>query len=104
MAGSFLTNDLTTILASSDFGEAENSVTLAGVVIPNGIFDDEDIDVAMGEGVAQIVPQPMFTCATAHVPNIAEFQVMVIRGQTFEVQNWKRDGTGITEIYLRRVT
>ena len=104
MAGSFLTNDLTTILASSDFGEAGNSVTLAGVVIPNGIFDDEDIDVSMGEGVAQIVPQPIFTCATAHVPTIADGQIMIIRGETFKVQNWKQDGTGLTEIYLERVT
>lgn len=103
MPGSFLTNDLVTIFASSDFGEANNSVTLAGVVIPNGIFDDEDIDVSMGEGVAQIVPQPMFTCATAHLTGIAGDQIMIIRGATFKVQNWKNDGTGMTEIYLERV-
>ena len=103
MAGSFLTNDLTAILASSDFGEASGSVTLAGVVIPNGIFDDEDIDVGMGEGVAQIVPQPIFTCASAHAVNIAENQIMVIQGTSFRVKNWKNDGTGMIEIYLERV-
>ena len=103
MPGSFLTNDLVSIFASSEFGEAKDSVTLAGVVIPNCIFDDEDIDVALGEGVAQIVQQPMITCATAHVPSITADQIMTVRGQTFKVQNWKQDGTGITEIYLERV-
>lgn len=102
MAGSFLTNDLTTILASSDFGEANNSVTLGGVIIPNGIFDDEDIDVNLGEGVAQIVPQPIFTCASAHAVGITEGQAMVIRGVSYTVQNWKDDGTGLIEIYLTK--
>ncbi len=103
MPGSFLTSDLVTLFASSEFGEAKDSVTLAGVVIPDGIFDDEDIDVTMGEGAAQIVPQPIFTCATAHVLGIADGQIMVIRGASFKVQNWKNDGTGLTEIYLERV-
>lgn len=103
MAGSFIANDLATIFASSDFGEAENSVTLAGVTIRYGIFDDGDIDVQMGEGVAQIVPQPMFTCPSSQVPNIADGQIMVIRTESFTVKNWKNDGTGIITIYLERV-
>jgi hypothetical protein len=90
-------------MASSDFGEAKNSVTLDGVVIPDGIFDDADIDVSLGEGTAQIVPQPTFTCASAQLSNIADGQTMIIRGQSFLVKNWKNDGTGVTQIYLERV-
>lgn len=98
MVASFIANDVAHVTDSSVFGE---SATWKGATVV-GIFDDEDIEIQMGEGVAQIVPQAMFTGKTSDFPGIADGDAMVIRGVTFEVVNWKRDGTGQIELFLKR--
>lgn len=100
MPASFITSDITHMTDSSIFGESDATWKTISVA---GIFDDEDVEVQMGEGVGQIVPQPMFTGLTSDFPGIADGDAMVIGGQNFKVKNWKQDGTGQIEIFLERV-
>lgn len=99
MPGQFLTDDLSVLFASSEFGEATATYQGNAVI---GIFDDEDVEVQMGEGVAEIVPQPTFTGRSADFSGIARQQTMVIRSETFRIKNWKVDGTGVIEVFLER--
>jgi hypothetical protein len=103
MAGAFLTSDMKTILSPNDFGE-ENGIVWAGVTVTNVIFDDEDIEVETGEGVAEIMRQPIIIGASADFPNIAMGDSITIGAQTMTVRNWKDDGTGQIEIFLDRST
>ena len=98
MPAAFIAADVAHCTSSSEFGE---DVTYKGVTV-TGIFDDEDIEVVTGEGVAQIVNQAMFTGQTADFDGIADGDAMVIRGVTYAVRNWKMDGTGQIEVILER--
>lgn len=98
MPGSFIQNDLSVMLVSSDFGET--GATYKGAVV-SGIFDDDDVEATLGEGVSQIIAQPTFTGRTTDFPSIADGDAMVIRGETFTVKNWKREDVIIT-LYLER--
>lgn len=102
MPGAFLQDDLPFLFASSDFGEADGtgSPTWKGTAV-SGIFDDDDVEVQMGEGVAEIVPQPMFSGSASDFVGIADGDAMVIRGETFTVKNWKIEA-GVIEIFLSR--
>ena len=100
MPGSFLEDDLTSLFASPDFGEADGTVTWAGVTISGGIFDDEDIELQLGEGVTEIAHQARFTGPSAEFVGIRDNDPMTIRGRQFRVKNWKDDGTGVIEIFL----
>lgn len=101
MAGSFIQDDLPFLFASTDFGEADNAVTWKGDPV-SGIFDDDDVEVQLGEGVGEIIAQPTFTGSTADFDGIADGDVMVIRGDTFKVKNWKAERDGTIEIFLER--
>lgn len=98
MPGSFIQNDLDVMLVSSDFGET--GATYKGSPV-QGIFDDDDIEATLGEGVSQIIAQPTFTGRTTDFPSIADNDALVIRGETFTVKNWKREDVIIT-LYLER--
>lgn len=100
MPGSFIQNDLNVMLVSSDFGETGATYNSAPVA---GIFDDDDIEATLGEGVSQIIAQPTFTGKTTDFPSIADGDTLVIRGETFKVKNWKREDVIIT-LYLERTT
>jgi hypothetical protein len=102
MPGSFIKNDLTTLFATSDFGVANGDLTINGVVIEQGIFDDGDVEVDSGEGVAQIVPRPVFITATDKIPTLADGDTLEYQGFRYTVKNWIHDGTGVTTIYLER--
>lgn len=98
MPASFIANDVAHVTDSSVFGE---SVTWKGNAV-TAIFDDEDIEVTLGEGVAQIIPHAMLTGQTSDFPGIATGDVVVARGVTYHVKNWKRDGTGEIEVFLEK--
>jgi len=102
MPGAFLSNDMTTFFNADEFGEAPDSVTWKGTPVTHGIFDDEDVEFAMGEGVTQIDRQASFTGRSADFDGIADGDAMVIRGVNYLVKNWKDDGTGEIEIFLER--
>ncbi len=96
-----LTSDLATVFLSGDFAEDEGTVTLDGVPLQGtGIFDTPDMEVSMGDGPSAVVAVPTFTCPSALVPNIADRQIMVIRGDSYRVTHWKDDRTGVIIIYL----
>lgn len=99
MPGSFLKDDLAVMFASSEFGEAD--ATYQGNVVM-GIFDDEDVEIQMGEGVSEIVPQPVFTGRVDDFAGIARGHTMVVRGETFRIKNWKVDGVEMIEVFLER--
>lgn len=98
MPGAFLISDLAAVFNEREFGEA--TVVIDGVIVPGAIFDNEDIEVQMGEGVGQIVHQPMITCPIGLLHPLASNQVVTVAGSAFRVKNWKDDGTGVVEIYL----
>lgn len=103
MPGSFISNDLNTLFASSEFGEANGSVTWKGDAIEYGIFDDDDVEIQIGEGVTEISPRAMFTGRASDFAGIADGDPMVIGGVNFKVKFWKNDGTGVIEIYLEKI-
>lgn len=102
MPMSCLETDLRTIFGSSDFGELSGSVTWKGQVIESGIFDDEDVQIELGEGVGEIAHQASFTGASADFPGIADGDVVTVSGDNFTVKNWIDDGTGVITIMLER--
>lgn len=95
-----LTDDLTAVFAASDFGEACGTVTFRGDPVSGAIFDDEDVEIQTGEGVAEIAHQAMLTAPSSQFPDIAEDDPVTIRGKSFRVKFWKDDGTGVIEVYL----
>jgi hypothetical protein len=102
MAGSFLENDLPVFFASPDFGEASGTVTWKGAAV-QVIFDDEDIEVPNGEGVATLLHQPMITGNSGDFIGIADGDAVVANGTNYTVSEWKDDGTGVIEIFLKAV-
>lgn len=97
-----LTTDLTALFADKDFGEASGTVLFKGVPVKGAIFDDEDIEVPMPDGTAEIVHQAVLTGPSSKFPNIAENDPVTIRGRTLKVKFWMDDGTGVIEIHLVR--
>ena len=94
MSADFLTDDLDVILSDDVFGH-KGGVTWNGVSVPDAIFDDESIEVQMGEGVAEIIEQPIITGKTKDFTGIDTDDPILVNGETFAVKNWKVDGTGV---------
>lgn len=95
-----LDTDLDAVFASSAFGEANGTVTWKGLPIVGAIFDDEDVQVDMGEGVTEIVHQSMLTSRSSNFPDIADGDPVVIGTTNYKVKHWSDDGTGVIEIYM----
>ncbi len=95
----FIAADVAHVTDDTIFGE---SATWRGNTVV-GIFDDEDIRVTLGEGVAQINPQAMFVGQASDFPGIADGDPMVIRGDAYTVKNWMRDGTGQIDVFVEKV-
>ena len=90
--------DLAAILNVNEFATA---VTYDGGAI-NGIFDNETVPVDAGGFVPVHEEQPRLTCRTSDIPSIAQDQVMVIGGVSYDVKAWIHDGTGVTVVQLER--
>lgn len=64
-----------------------------------GIFNDtyfEDVGGPVGvEG-----SQPVFVCAAASVPGVAQDDTIVINSKTYSIVNVRPDGTGIVDLIL----
>jgi hypothetical protein len=101
MPGAFITSDLSSVFNPLDFGEPVGSVTVNGVVVSGAIFDDADVEINVpGETSADIMRQPTLTVPSADVPNLASGQLVVARGVTYRVQNWRDDDDGTVTIYM----
>lgn len=103
MAGKFLKDDLDTIFCERDFGHS-GGVIWNGVTIEGAIFDDHDVEVQMGEGMIQIISQPMITGPSSAFDGIRREDTMSVGNQSFVVKSTSDDGTGVIEIYLEKVT
>lgn len=96
MPGAFIADDMTALLAESDFGVI---ATYGGSQVP-GILDQGDIEVQNGEGATMIVRECSFTGRSADFPSIAEGDTLIINASTYTVRTWMDDGTGEIEIIL----
>ena len=101
MSADFLIDDLDVIFSEDVFGNT-GGVTWNGVLVKDAIFDDESIEAQMGEGVAEIIEQPMITGKAKDFIGIDTDDPILVNGETFAVKNWKVDGTGVIEIFLTR--
>ena len=101
MSADFLINDLDVILDRKVFGHV--AVAWKGAAIEDVIFDDEDVEVTMGEGHGEIVQQPTLTGKTKDFIGILFKDAVTVGTENFRIKNWKKDGTGVIEIYLERV-
>lgn len=110
MPADFIINDMDTMFSDDVFGETKLSVTWFNLddqgntvsthSVPYCIFDDEDVQAEMGEGVAEIVSQPTITGKENDFSTIKEDDKVTVRGQDYFVKNTEKDGTGMIEIYL----
>jgi hypothetical protein len=94
--------DLAALFTAREFGEVDGTVLFRGVVVPNAIFDDEDVEVELGDGTTEIVHQCVLTGPSASFPNIREGDQMTIRTRHYRVKYWNDDGTGVIEIHMVR--
>lgn len=94
-----LATDATALFSSNEFGE-DAVVRWRGFIVPGAIFDDEDIQVELGEGVGEIVHQSVLTAPSAYFVGIAEGDEIEVRGEQYLAKYWKDDGTGIIEVFL----
>ena len=107
MSADFLKDDLDIILSKDVFGN-DDGVTWNGVEVEDAIFDDESFEVQLGEGVPEIIEQPMITGKADDFIGIDTYDPISIlkdgevTPETFIVKNWKVDGTGVIEIFLTR--
>lgn len=78
------------------FGDFGVAATLQGVAV-TGIFDEEYVEPIgnLVEGKA-----PVFTCASASVPAVAQGQTLVIGARTFKVRGVEPAGTGLVLLRL----
>lgn len=102
MPGAFIQRDLAATLKASAFGVEPGTVTLEGVVIPYGIFDDADEELQMAEGVDQIYAVPTFTCRWSDVTQIADGQELRVSGVRYTVKSWMNDSAGMVTIVLEK--
>lgn len=97
-----LDTDLDAIFASSDFGEADGTVTFKGSIIEGVIFDDEDIQIELGEGVGEIANRAALTGPSRLFPDIADGDPVTVGADSYLVKNWIDDGTGVMEVLLEK--
>jgi uncharacterized protein YhfF len=90
------------VFNAKDFGTS--GMTWKGVALEDCIFDDEDLEIQAGEGVAEIIHQAMITGSSSQFVGIADDDPVLVNGESFTVVNWKDDGTGVIEVFLKRVT
>jgi len=97
-----LDTDLDAVFTSSGFGEADSTVTWKGAPLTGFIFDDEDVQVELGEGVGEIMHQSTLTGPYLQVVGIANDDDVTVGAGTFKVKNWLNDGTGVIEIHMEK--
>lgn len=102
MAGNFIEDDLAVIFSDRDFGHT-GGIVWNGVTIEGAIFDDQDVEVQMGEGMVQIISQPMITGPSSAFEGIRREDPISVGGQSFVVKSTNDDGTGVIEIYMEKV-
>lgn len=100
MPMSCLEHDLTALFSASDFGVEDGTVFWAGTPISGGILDDEDVEVPLGEGVAEVVRRLTFTGNANEFVGIRDGDPLIVGDRTFTIKNWSFDGTGVIEIFL----
>lgn len=90
------TEDLTVFFDTDDFGEA---VTIAGSSV-NVIFDNAFLGIE-GEAVVAAT-QPMAYARTSDVSSVVAGNTFVRGAVTYYVTGIHPDGTGVTQLILRR--
>lgn len=78
---------------------ANATATISGVDY-DGIFDNPDSTSEGGFGMA--VSMPTFTMETASVPVNPKGRSVVVRGATYQIEDVKPDGRGMTVLHLEQ--
>lgn len=99
------TSDL--LLESGDFLLLEdgNKVLLANSPASlsfNAIFDNPTVPVELPGSVVAHQEQPMLTCRTIDVPDIAENDRYEVNSVEYIARSWIDNGVGVTEIRLEK--
>jgi hypothetical protein len=99
--------DRAAFLSSDDFG-AQAVYTPAGGAASDpidGIFDNPQLDVVLGENAATSDSRPTFFCRSADIPagaaaGDAGDRLAIVDGDTFAVIDLQPDGQGMTLVTL----
>lgn len=92
------TEDFTQFFNTNDFATTANFTSPALGNI-NGIWDAETVQIAVGEaGIHR--PQPVFTCASASIPNVGEGSLLKYQSVNYAVKDRLDDGTGQSTLML----
>jgi hypothetical protein len=78
-----------------------NATALINAQSVAGIFDNESAP-AVGGLAGFESTAPLFTAATADLPNIAQEDEVVIDAVTYKVGSIEPDGTGVTVLVLKK--
>lgn len=93
--------DLDTMFSPNDFGEDVGAVRNGDSAHPiPGIFDDEDVEVTGEDGQVVLIASASFACRLSLVPNLADGDTLLVRGTTYTIRYWKRDGAGQVDLFL----
>lgn len=82
----------------NDFGI---SVTLPDTSTITAIFDNQPIQLDNGQSVIS-TSQPMIISRTSDVSSLIAGSTITVEGTTYYVEDIRHDGTGMTEVHLRK--
>jgi hypothetical protein len=103
MVGSFITDDISSLLGTDDFSMSTTYTPVGGSpTTVAGVFDDEDVEVDQNDS-RFIQRSAKFTCASASVTGLVKGDAFTINAVSYTVAFFKDDGTGVVEIYMELV-
>ena len=104
MSAGFLTDDISAVFDATDFAVTGTFTPVGGMITSvTGIFDDEDLQIDMGDGTSMLQHSARFTCSSSDVTGVREGDSLVVSGVSYRVEYVKDDGTGVIEMYLETV-
>jgi Phage Head-Tail Attachment len=92
--------DINAFLSLTDHAiSAEWTPTGGSASTVAGIFNDQYFE-DVGGPVGVEGSQPVFVCAAASVPNVAQGDTIAVNGKTYSIVNVRPDGTGIVDLII----
>ncbi len=98
MAGSWITDDLVTMLEVDEF--ASDVTWVEGGQTIQGIFDDEDQEIEIGDGTSMIHSAARLTTQSYY--GVSQGDTLTINMVAYEVSHKVDDGTGGVVLHLER--
>ena len=80
MSAGFLTDDISTVFATVDFAVTGTFTPAGGSAVSvTGIFDDEDLQIDVGDGTSMLQHSARFTCPSSDVTGVREGDAMTVQ-------------------------